>query len=86
MQLFFMLVGLFGRKHTFVLIVWPRGAGLWMASKESELLISWVTQPLPFRVQCVPMLHSDTLEVAGFCSQNPNSEHDAWLFNHTDQI
>lgn len=41
-------------------------------------------QPLPFGVRCTPMLHSDMLEFAGFCSQNPNSEHDAWLFNYTD--
>lgn len=55
-----------------------------MAAKGSALLISWATQPLPFRERCTPMLRSDVLEVAGFCSQNPNSEHDAWLFNYTD--
>lgn len=55
-----------------------------MAVKGSALLISWATQPLPFGVPCTPMLHSDMLEFAGFCSQNPNSEHDTWLFNYTD--
>lgn len=38
------------------------------------------------RVWYTAMLRSAVLEVAGFCSQNPNNKHDAWLFNYTDYI